>query len=374
MDLSDDESTGSYVRDPHLEWVKKEGLPLVTGFAVNLMEVETVAWPRYDARGAILKVDGAGDFLDLWLLDLPAGGSTSPQHHIFEEVIYVISGHGTTSIEGPNGKTHSFEWGPKSFFVIPLNAKYRHFNTSGSDRALLASTTTFPIMINLLHDDAFIFEDEWTFKERFGPDEHFTGVGDAVPIDISKDRRNIWETNFVPDLGSFDQVPENEMRGKGSRSVEFITGDNTMHSHMSEIPIGGYKKAHRHEAGFHIFPVTGQGYSLLWTDDPDKRHRVDWEHGHVYSPPEQWWHQHFNVGQEPSRYLATFLGSNRYPLTLERRANYIHRPDLARGGGQIEPENERPEIYTIFENELTKRGYTPTMARPTYKDQVYAKN
>lgn len=369
MDLSDEESTGSYVRDPHLEWVTKEQLPLVTGFAVNLMEVETKPWARYDARGAIVKVDGAGDFLDLWLLDIPGGGATSPQHHVFEEVVYVISGHGTTSIEAPGGKTHSFEWGPKSFFVIPLNAKYRHFNTSGTERALLASTTTFPIMINLLHDESFIFQDEWVFEERYGRDDFFTGAGELIPRDLKKDRRNIWETNFVPDLGSFDQLPENDERGKGSHTVEFITGDNTMHSHMSEIPVGGYKKGHRHEAGFHIFPVTGQGYSLLWTDDPAERHRVDWEHGHVYSPPEQWWHQHFNVSMEPSRYLATFLGSNRYPLTVERRATYEHRSDLRRGGGQIEPEDELPEIFTIFEKELAERGYTPTMERPSYRHE-----
>ena len=30
-----------------------------------------------------------------------------------------------------DGRKHSFEWGPKSLFALPLNARYQHFNASG---------------------------------------------------------------------------------------------------------------------------------------------------------------------------------------------------------------------------------------------------
>ena len=49
----------------------------------------------------------------------------------------MLEGRGSTQLEFADGRKRSFEWGPRSFFAIPLNAKYRHFNASGTQRALL---------------------------------------------------------------------------------------------------------------------------------------------------------------------------------------------------------------------------------------------
>ncbi|HZR69523.1 MAG TPA: hypothetical protein VFB01_10790, partial [Burkholderiales bacterium] len=73
-------------------------------------------------------------------------------------MVYVLSGHGSTTIETADGRKHSFEWGPKSLFALPLNARYRHFNASGRERARLASTNNLPIVMNLFHNEAFIFD------------------------------------------------------------------------------------------------------------------------------------------------------------------------------------------------------------------------
>ena len=43
----------------------------------------------------------------------------------------MLAGHGSTTIEIADGRKHSFEWGPKSLFALPLNARYQHFNSSG---------------------------------------------------------------------------------------------------------------------------------------------------------------------------------------------------------------------------------------------------
>jgi hypothetical protein len=67
-------------------------------------------------------------------------------------VIYVLSGHGSTSVE-INGKAHNFEWGPRSLFSVPLNATYRHFNASGREPARLAATNNLTYLMNLFRND-----------------------------------------------------------------------------------------------------------------------------------------------------------------------------------------------------------------------------
>lgn len=358
-----------YVRDPYVEWANLEGVPVVGGFHVNLFDVETAPWNRIGTRGAIVKLQGSGDFLDLWLWDIPPTGESERTHFLCEQLVYVLEGQGSVRVEAPQG-TYSFEWKAKSLFTIPLNAHFQVFNGSGRARALLAVTTDMPLIMNLFHNEDLIFNSDIVFSDRFGDEAWYEGKGIFLPKNPDVYRRSIWETNFIPDLGAFDRVPANDERGMGSKTVEFILGNNTMHAHMSEIPARRYKKAHRHEAGFHIFPVSGQGYSLLWIDDPHDFQRIDWQHGHVYAPPEQWWHQHFNLGAVPSRYLATFLGSNRYPLTQERKATYSGQPELRRGGGQIEPSEELPDIYNLFEKELGMRGLTPEVTREMYYNHV----
>jgi len=70
-------------------------------------------------------------------------------------------------------------------------------------------------------------------------------------------------------------------------NVIFLLANGTLHSHMSEIPVGRYKKAHRHSAGTHVHAVTGSGYSLLWYEGDSELRQIPWRHGVVYPPP-QW--------------------------------------------------------------------------------------
>ena len=65
------------------------------------------------------------------------------------------------------------------------------------------------------------------------------------------------------------------------------------------MPVGTYKKGHRHFDGVCVYAVTGKGYSLLWHENDPDFTRVNWEHGVVYCPPDSMFHQHFNVA-EPS--------------------------------------------------------------------------
>ncbi len=345
-----------FLVDTYLEWVAGEGIPVLEDFAFNLLSTETAVWPRMGggARGAYTHVKGRGDFVSAYVCELPPGTQTDSQKHLYEEVVYVLSGRGSTTIESGTGQRHSFEWGEGSLFALPLNYRYRHFNTSGREPARFAAVTSLPLMLNAFHNQAFVWDNSFEFPERLGEDRYFGGEGEFIPV---KPGRHMWETNFVPNLRTF-KLEGWGARGVGSANIKFILAEGTMHAHMSELAVGTYKKGHRHGPDFHIFPVTGHGYSLLWYAGEPELKRIDWEHGWVYAPPDQMFHQHFNTAPQPSRYLAVAFGSIRYPFTTDKKKQFGEGSDtdISVGGRQIEYENEDPRIRAIYEDELRKHG------------------
>jgi quercetin dioxygenase-like cupin family protein len=355
--VSDGNGSPKFLVDPYLDWVKTEGVPIHEDFGFDLHALEVKPWARMDALGCYAHALGRGDFVNMYVLQIAPGRHTSPQKHLFEEVVYVLEGNGSTQVETPRGK-HSFEWHTGSLFALPLNARYQHFNGSGSVSARLASTTDLPLTLNLFRNADFIWDNETVFPERFGDPQHYRGDGTFLPM---RPGRHMWETNFVPDLRSFELKTWKE-RGAGGSNIMFVLADGTMHAHMSEMPVGTYKKGHRHGADFHVMTVTGTGYSLYWYEGDRDFRRFDWKHGAVFAPTEGLFHQHFNTSGEPARYLATAFGGMRYPTIGDKRQTFIGMDvDVKEGGRQIEYRDEDPRILRLFEDELQKNGVTSKM-------------
>jgi len=358
----------NYGLDPYLDWLANEEIPITEDYGIDLFTVKTADWPRYGVKGAAVHLKGRGDFANMFLFDIPPGRSTAPQRHLYEEVVYVLEGRGSTQLELADGHKRSFEWGEKSLFAIPLNAKYRHFNGSGRERVLLVSTTDLPLMMNVLHNAKFIFETDFEFAERVGKNAYYSGEGDLITV---RPGNHMWETNFVPDLAAVELKSWGD-RGAGGTNIMFVLADGIMHAHISEMPVGTYKKGHRHGPGFHVMCVTGQGYSLLWFDGEKEFLRIDWKHGVVFPPADRQFHQHFNSGNYPARYLATGVGGLRYPLTLAQRRSLLGvKPgekgavstSIKEGGDQIEYEDQDSRIHRIWLEEMRKNNATPKMER-----------
>ena len=89
--------------EPYVDWSKEEGVPVIEDFCVDLHGVATKPWARTGTDGAIVHLKGRGDFISVFLYDLAPGARSAPQGHLFEEVIFVLSGHGSTTIEMADG-------------------------------------------------------------------------------------------------------------------------------------------------------------------------------------------------------------------------------------------------------------------------------
>jgi gentisate 1,2-dioxygenase len=349
-----------YRIDSYRDWIKAESVPVVEDYGIDLFSVKTEPWPRFGVKGAACHLKGRGDFASMFLYEIAPGGTSNPQRHLYEEVTYVLEGNGSTQLEFPDGAKRSFEWGERSLFAIPLNAKHRHFNGSGQKRALMVSTTNMPLVMNVFHNEHFIFDTNAVFADRMGKDEYYNGEGDLVLV---RPGNHMWETNFVPDLEQLE-LQSWEDRGGGSSNIMFVLADSSMHAHISEMPPGTYKKAHRHGPGAHVMCVVGTGYSLLWFEDDKDFLRIDWKHGVVFPPADRQLHQHFNTSSRPARYLATNVGGIRYPLTAaawrsggdgteKKQAVSL---SIKEGGDQVEYEDQDPRIHPLWLAEMKKNG------------------
>ena len=347
-----------------MEWAGAEGVPVHLDFGHDLLALPTAKWDRYDARGCFAHTHGRGDFVANYVLEVEAGRKTRPIKHLYEAFFYVLAGVGSTVVWLPNGERQTFEWGPHSLFAIPLNCEYQIFNGSGRESARLSCTNDAPLAINHYHSDDFIFKNPCTFPDRIGKPNQFQGEGEHGTYERKGGRAtiNVWETNFVSDLTGF-KLYELNARGKGSRNVFFQLANGTMHSHTSEIPVGRYKKAHRHAAGTHVHAVSGAGYSLLWYDGDSEFVELPWRHGFMYTPPFWMFHQHFNTCDQPARYLACSIGSARYPLISLRRVSNEGggSTSVKEGGRQIEYEDQDHRIHRKFLEETARSGVASEM-------------
>jgi hypothetical protein len=167
--------------------------------------------------------------------------------------------------------------------------------------------------------------------------------------------------NFFPDMAAWDKLDSLGSRGAGGSSVVLAFPGSEVSSHMSVFPQGTYKKGHRHGPGRVIVIPGGEGFSVMWEEGKEPA-VIPWHEASMLVPPEKWFHQHFNLGAAPARYLALhpsrqFAG---YGETVEDRAR-----------DQIEYTAEAPWIRQHFEEELAKRGLATKMPEEAYRDPNY---
>ena len=346
--------------DPYAEWLKREGVKVYEKFYFpNLAKIELGPWERKGGNGAVIHIANRHMPNDCHVVEIKPAGKSEPEHHMYELTVYVVSGRGATTVwqdEKDEKRKQSFEWHAGSLFSIPLNAWYQNFNGSGDEPVRYIAVTNAPPMMRLFQDNEFIFNSDYMFRGRYsGEEEYFSGNGKLF-------NRRIWESNFIanaPDMLLYGW----KERGAGGINAMLEMANNNMKSHISEFPIGTYKKAHRHGPGAHLVLLSGSaGFSLVWTkEDRSDMIKCDWQIGSmVVVPSDNCYHQHFNSGRTRARYLALRPGDMGLNVPKGGGGENADR-SLKEGGWQIEYEDEDREIHKIFEKEVAANGATCKM-------------
>jgi oxalate decarboxylase/phosphoglucose isomerase-like protein (cupin superfamily) len=339
---------------PYTRWVRDEGLEIISAHYVpNLRTVDLLPWERRGGAGIFINHEASRTSNDCYVCEIPAGGSLAPQRQLYEEMILVLEGQGSTTVWNDGGAKVSFEWGEGAMFAIPLNTRHQHFNGSGNKPARFVAVTNLPPVLNLYDDVNFVFNTSYDFTARFaGEPDYFTNKGEQKGL--------LLETNFVADAVNLPLIAARE-RGAGGGHIRFAMAKGSMNSHISQFPPATYKKAHRHGPGAHVIILSGEGFSLMWPEGEEPQ-RYDWQPGCMIVPPNMWYHQHFNTGAEPARYLAF-----KHEGVSLRNAQGVPKAWISQriGGDQIDYADESSTVRTLFTKALAEHGLEPRM------DEVY---
>jgi mannose-6-phosphate isomerase-like protein (cupin superfamily) len=351
------------------EWMAAQNLPVYRGHFVPDMRTITLGhWAERGCDAAFVQLAGQEGVSEARITEVPPGETLPPYRMAVDEMVYVVSGSGATTV-WPNGSRaadgHQFEWNERALFMVPPN-HYRQFSNLTGDRPVrLLHYTYLPLAMSIVPDPDFFFDNPFTPAPMSA-----SAYSEAKLIDGGAGLRWIsgrnggvayWFGNLFPDMSRWTRLDSNAKRGAGGRTVRIQFAGSDMSCHMSVFDARTYKKAHRHGPGRVIVIPSGEGYSALWLEGREQEKIiVPWQEAALFVPPDRWFHQHFNLGAQPARYLALHP-----PMQFH---GYAER-DEDRRRDQIEYPDEAPEVRSLFERELAARGLSSDMPDSAYSSR-----
>lgn len=347
-------------------WMESIGIPIHKGYYIeDLRTLELAWWEERQCKAAFFQLMGQEGVSSARVTEIPPGKTVPPLKFALDELVYVAEGRGLTTVwRREGGAKKSFEWQSHSLFLIPHNYYHQLSNMQGDKPVRLLHYSYLPLAMSAIQDPDFFFKNPYET-----PDLVSGGNGDfyseAKLVQGGGDEflglRAFWYGNFFPDMRAWDKLDANRKRGAGGKSVFIQFPDSELSAHMSVFAAQTYKKAHRHGPGRVIVIPAGEGYSIMWEEGKEKI-VVPWHECSVFVPPNRWFHQHFNAGGQPARYLALHP-----PMQFHGHAEKVED----RAKDQIEYPNEDPWIRQKFEAELAKRGLKSLMPDQAYTDPDY---
>lgn len=256
----------------------------------------------------------------LWVNKMPPGAEMSAEwktlghRHTVEAVIYWLSGTGYSIIGGER-----YDWKAGDIISVPQFAWHRHLVTSDDYAEYLATTTT-PLSAGI---GQAIFEDE-----RFPQYHVFAQQGEEALKSLipgGPSNTDLKDTGELSDAGRLylgevhfaareevsrrksrvvvrpeEMVFEATAMGRMAYLVDYRIGffNKVLASVMLEVAPGRHSGSHRHLYDEINYVVAGEGKVVI----DDKTYEV--KEGDALAIPVFAWHQYFNTGSQPVRFLC----------------------------------------------------------------------
>ena len=346
-------------------WMESRGLPIYRGFYIpDPRELDLGWWGDRGCMSAFIQLKGQEGISEARITEIPPGSTLSVQKFALDEGVYVLEGRGlVTTWANESAARRTVEWQPHSVFMLPRNHYHQLTNTAGTNRVRLLHYNYMPLAMTVIPDPEFFFNNPFVSSANLeDPDNTFYSEARSEARSADDGGGFLWYGNIFPDMRVWDRLDTHKTRGAGGHRVFIQFPNSELSCHMSVFPAQTYKKAHRHGPGRVIIIPAGEGYSIMWEEGKEEV-VVPWKEFSVFVPPNRWFHQHFNAGGAPARYLAMHPPGQFHGYSDEKVRDLEN--------DQIEYTRESPWIRQKFEAELSKRNLTSLMPDAAYTDKNY---
>lgn len=347
-------------------WLETLDIPIYREYFID--DLRTLSLGPWEERGcpaAMLVLAGQEGVTEARVTEIPPGATLPPFKFSLDELVYVLQGRGLTTISAGDSRQKTFEWQPYSLFNLPRGYAVQLSNAQGHQPCRLLQINALPLAMAVIPDPAHFFNNPHVEPDDDIFDADNEGLySEAKLVDHGGDRGALWLGNFFPDLKAWDKLRPMQGRGAGGMGASLVVPGTSFRVGLPTMPVGTYKKAHKHGPGIVIaVPGGSEGLSVMWPEGQEKQF-IPWHEGSVFVPPNEWWHQHFNVGATPARYITLHPPRHRLFGGGRRGKEAALEPD-------IEYPDEDPIIRQTFEAELAKRGLKSLMPDEAYTNRDF---
>jgi hypothetical protein len=348
-------------------WLETLDIPIYRDYFIeDLRTLPLGPWDERECNAAMLVLAGQEGVTEARVTEIPPGASTKPLKFSLDEMVYVLEGRGLTTVwSADDTQQKSFEWQQYSLFLLPRNHRCQLSNAQGHQVCRLLHLNALPLAMSVIPEAEHFFDNPNARPDydlfAMGAEDYYS---EAKLSNHGGTRGALWVGNFFPDLRAWDKLRPMRGRGAGGMGASLVIPHTYFRVGLPTMPVGTYKKAHWHGPGIVIVvPGGSEGFSFMWPEGEEK-HLIHWSEGSAFVPPNRWWHQHFNAGGAPARYLT--LHPPRHPMFGggRRGKEAVNEPD-------IEYVDEDPVIRQTFEAELAKRGVKSLMPEAAYRDRNF---
>jgi quercetin dioxygenase-like cupin family protein len=364
---------------PYDIFMEREGIPIYRA-VVGVEDVTALPrepWARTGGLGTFVQLQGTFQSeRGVYVGEIPGGQALEPEQHLYEEEVFVLQGRGVAQAWQDDGEKLTFEWGAGSVFSFPRNVCHRLYN-AGAEPVIFLGVTTAPMVINALEDLDLVFNCNHKCADLYRDAGPYFAASDTRTVE-GWYQQTIWHTNFIPDPRRMI-LDALEQKAAGGLLTGYRMGPSFPHGHVSQWPEGRYHKAHYHEPGTVLLGLEGEGYVLAWDSRLGQRpyesgnasevFKVSWGRNSIYSPPNGYYHQHFNTGAGSAKHISVYgaylpLGVHEM---VDEHMNFKGLLSVGEGGTLIEYRDEDPRIRADFEEALRLKGIESKMVDRLYE-------
>jgi len=337
-------------RNTLLRWVRDEGLDIISAHYIpNLRTVALKPWARRGGAGVFINHEASRTSNDCYVCEIPPGGKLAPQRQLYEEMILALDGR-DRRLSGTTPAIASASSGRRAPCLRSAQHLHQHFNGSGTHPARFVAVTNCPSVLNPMttsHSSSTRRTIQESLCRRAGL---FQPPRRAERISA--------DDEFVPDAVNLPLISAKE-RGAGGGHIRFNMARAPLRATSRNSRSAPTRRRNAHGPGAHVIVLQRRG---LLPDVAGRRpaaplRLANRDHDRA---PNAWFHQHFNTGPTPARYLA-------FKHATPRNAQGVPMSWISGAWGmQIDYADEEPEIRRMFVEALSKHGLKPRM------DDVYA--